>query len=159
MRKHYETIVRETDARVERSLEIQFMEPESSPFYGGFRDGNDLVEAKFAIYRITSMLACYLNKDSRWHGSAALLERIRLGLDFVERTQRPNGFFDFNDCNFYSAPDTAFCLKRILPVYCYLKEHQPALSGCEEVAARKRYRPARSAPWNCGTTAQGRPQP
>ena len=136
MREHYAAIVRETDARAERSVEIQFMEPESSPFYGGFRDGNDLVEAKFAIYRITSMLACYLNKDSRWHGSAALLERIRLGLDFVERTQRPNGFFDFNDCNFYSAPDTAFCIKRILPVYCYLKEHRPALPGCEEAAAR-----------------------
>ena len=79
MRKHYETIVRESDERAARSLEIQVMEGPESPFYGGFRDGNGLVEAKFAIYRITTMLACYLNADSRYHGDRALLARIELG--------------------------------------------------------------------------------
>lgn len=136
MRKHYDIIVCESDRRVDRSLEIQVMEGEGSPFFGGFRDGNSLVEAKFAIYRITTMLACYLNRDSRWHHDEGLLGRIETGLDFVERTQRPNGFFDFNDCNFYSAPDTAFCVKRILPVYCYLQEHAADHPRCDQIERR-----------------------
>ena len=136
MRKQYETIVRESDERAARSLEIQVMEGPESPFYGGFRDGNGLVEAKFAIYRITTMLACYLNADSRYHGDRALLARIELGLSFVERTQRPDGFFDFNDCNFYSAPDTAFCVKRILPVFCYLRRHGDEWPECAALEDR-----------------------
>ena len=134
MRTHYETIVRESDARVDRSLEIQVLDGANGPFDGGFRDGNGLVEAKFAIYRLTTMLACYLNPDSRYHGSEALLPRIERGLSFVERTQRPNGFFDFNDCNFYSAPDTAFCVKRILPVYRYMRTHD--CPPCADIQAR-----------------------
>ena len=137
MRKHYEIIVRESDRRVDRSLEIQVMEGPEGPFYGGFRDGRDLVEAKFAIYRITTMLACYLNDDSRYHRDGALLSRIEKGIAFVERTQRPNGFFDFNDCNFYSAPDTAFCVKRILPVYLYLQSHGDAYPECCAMIERR----------------------
>ena len=136
MRNHYEIIVRESDFRAERSLEIQFLDDPKSPYYGGFRDGNGLVEAKFAIYRFTTMLACYLNPDSRWYRSPVLLERIDLGLSFAERTQRPNGFFDFNDCNFYSAPDTAFCLKRILPVYRYLLSREEEYPECESITKR-----------------------
>lgn len=136
MRKHYQIIVRETDNRVKRALDIQFLEDPESPFFGGFRDGNGLVEAKFAIYQLTTMLTCYVNPDSAWYLKADLMERIRQGVRFVEVTQRPNGFFDFNDCNFYSAPDTAFCLKRIFPVYYYLKNTAYELPGCMEMTER-----------------------
>ena len=136
MRKHYEIIVRESDRRVDRSLDIQVREGTDSPFCGGFRDGNGLVEAKFAVYRITTMLACYLNPDSRWHRNGELLGRIDAGLAFVERTQRPNGFFDFNDCNFYSAPDTAFIVKRILPVYRFLLSRGADFPECAGIEQR-----------------------
>ena len=136
MRKHYQILVREADIRVDRALSIQFLEDPDSPFHGGFRDRNGLIEAKFAIYQIADMLSCYVNPDSRWYLRADLMEKIRYGVGFAERTQRPNGFFDFNDCNFYSAPDTAFCLKKIFPVYFYLKNIASDLSGCEEMIVR-----------------------
>lgn len=121
MRKHYDSMVFDADARVDRSLQIQFLSDETSCFYGGFYDASSLIEAKFAIYRVTTMITEYLNPDSRHYLSSNVLERVLYGLDFIARTQRENGFFDLNDCNFYSGPDTAFCLKRLIPVFCYLK--------------------------------------
>ncbi len=122
MRQHYLTIVKESDARVQHSLDIQVLD-EGSEFFGGFRDTDSLIEAKFAIYRVTTMIMAYVNSDSAWKGNEELYGRILIGLDFIARTQRENGFFDLNNCNFYSGPDTAFCLKRLIPVFCYLKKN------------------------------------
>ena len=120
MKQHYLTIGQENDMRVDRALNIQVLD-EGSPYRGGFRDPFALVEAKFAIYQTTLMITAYVTPESRWKGSSALYERILKGLDFIVRTQHEDGFFDFNDCNFHSAPDTAFCIKRMIPVYCLLR--------------------------------------
>lgn len=120
MRKHYERILRDSDKRVKRSLAIQVLDDPQSEFYGGFRDLEGLIEPKYAIYRVTTMISCYYNKDSRWFGNEEVYHRLLLGLEYIRRNQRENGFFDLINCNFYSAPDTAFCIKRLLPTYEYL---------------------------------------
>ena len=130
MRQHYLTIIKESDERVAHSLDIQVMD-EGSPFYGGFRDTDSLIEGKFAIYRVTTMIMAYINQDSTWKGSEMLYGRILAGLDFIAGIQRENGFFDLNNCNFYSGPDTAFCLKRLIPVFCYMRAN---LSGDRKTA-------------------------
>lgn len=124
MKNHYLSILKDSDARIARSRNLQFLDDESSEYYGGFYDGEGLIEAKFAIYRITTMIAGYFCKDSSFYRNPAVGERILLGLSFVKRTQRENGFFDLNNCNFYSGPDTAFCLKRIIPIFKYIKLHE-----------------------------------
>lgn len=121
MRKHYEKIRRDSDMRVKRSFSIQVLDSSDSLNYGGFRDADGLVEPKFAIYRVTTMIACYYNQDSCWYNNPSVYERILLGLSYIKRAQRENGFFDLINCNFYSGPDTAFCIKRLLPTYQYLK--------------------------------------
>ncbi len=120
MRRHYEKILKDSDMRVKRSFSIQIMDPSDTDNYGGFRDAESLVEAKYAIYRVTTMIACFYNNDSKWFQDSAVYERILLGLNYIKRSQRENGFFDLINCNFYSAPDTAFCIKRLLPTYHYL---------------------------------------
>ncbi len=120
MEKHYWKMVRDTEDRVLRSLQIQVLE-EDSPRYGGFYEDNGIVQAKFSIYRVASMTAAYCNSDTRYYQSEKVLKRILLGLDYIRRVQHENGLFDYVTCNFYSAPDTAFCVKKLLPVCQYLR--------------------------------------
>ena len=47
----------------------------------------------------------------------SIFERIIAGLTYIRGVQHENGLFDYITCNFFSAPDTAFCLKKLLPVY------------------------------------------
>lgn len=123
MRKHYEKIVEGTDKRVKKCLRTQIMKKES-PYYGGFPDENDLLQAKYTVYRLTTMIAAYSNEDSTYYKDETVGKRILLGLDFVKRCQHENGLFDYITCNFYSAPDTAFIIKRILPGLHYLHDHE-----------------------------------
>lgn len=120
MRAHYDRILKDCDHRVQRSLSIQNTDLNNPAFYGGFYDAEGLIEPKYAIYRITTMIACFFNQESKWYQNNLVWDRIFLGLTYIKQAQRENGFFDLINCNFYSAPDTAFCIKRMLPVYEYL---------------------------------------
>ncbi len=120
MEKHYQKMIQDTQDRVVKSLQIQILDKES-PRYGGFADPTGIVQAKFAIYRTASMTAAYCNEDTCFYHDQRVLDSILKGLDYVIRVQHENGLFDYITCNFYSAPDTAFCVKKLLPVYEYLK--------------------------------------
>ena len=82
MRKHYERILHDSESRVQRYLDIQILD-ENSPFCGGFPKADSLAEPKTAIYRATTMTACYLNPESRYYLDAELGRRLALG-DFHE---------------------------------------------------------------------------
>lgn len=114
MKEHYNKVLRDSDARVARFMEIQILD-RNDPFFGGFPSADSIAEPKVAIYHLTTMTACCLNADSKWHLDAEVLRRILLALDYVRRSQRPGGYFDLVNCNFFSGPDTAFCTKRLLP--------------------------------------------
>lgn len=120
MKKHYDKILRDCDLRISQVIHFQVTDP-SNQFYGGFRDQDGLVEPKYAIFQVTDMIACYLNKDSRYCGSKDIYDRISIALNYIVRGQRDNGFFDLINCNFYSGADTAFCLDGLLPSYLYVK--------------------------------------
>lgn len=132
MEKHYQKMIRDTQDRVVKSLQIQILDRES-PRYGGFADPTGIVQAKFSIYRVASMTAAYCNEDTVYYHDEKVLNSILLGLDYIRRVQHENGLFDYITCNFFSAPDTAFCIKKLLPVYRYLagKAGAAALPGAE----------------------------
>ncbi len=119
MERHYRKMIADTENRVARSLQIQVLDRES-PRYGGFADPTGIVQAKFSIYRVASMTAAYCNEDTAFYHDAGVLDSILLGLEYIRRVQHENGLFDYITCNFFSAPDTAFCIKKLLPVYQYL---------------------------------------
>lgn len=137
MRAHYDLIVRDTEKAVERSLQIQDL-TENSPWYGAFSQPDGVYQAKFAIYRVSTMIAAYCNEDTRFYHDGTIYERILLGLDYVDRVQHGNGLFDYVTCNFFSAPDTAFCIVKIIPHLRWL-EAREVLSG-EESVIRDRLR-------------------
>ena len=142
MRKHYERIVRENDKRVKRALRIQVMD-ENSPYYGGCPEETDLMDAKYTIYRIYDMTGAYSNSRSVYYRDEAIAKRIVLALDYVARFQHEDGLFDLIRCNFHSAPDTAFIIKRMLPVLHYLRDNER--DAWQEKIYRKMYDIARKS--------------
>lgn len=117
MEKHYQKMLRDTEDRVVKSLQIQVLDRES-PRYGGFADPTGIVQAKFAIYRIAGMAAAYCNEDTCFYRDGRVYDSILKGLDYVARVQHESGLFDYITCNFFSAPDTAFASEAsaIIPV-------------------------------------------
>lgn len=130
MLAHYYRIVKDTDERVKYSLNTQIQTEGCQK--GGFVDKKGLVHGKYAIYRVTTAIAAYCNPDSAYYRREKVFKLIRNGLDYIMGVQHEDGLFDLISCNFYSAPDTAFCVKRMLPYLKYL-ETQRTTSQEEEI--------------------------
>lgn len=138
MREHYKLILRDTEKSVERALKTQNLET-AGPWYGAFPQPDGVYQAKYAIYCVSDMIAVYCNGDSRFYHDEAVYRRILLGLDYVDRAQHENGLFDYVTCNFFSAPDTAFCIKKIIPHLQFLTAKE-SLTGEEEVLRARLHR-------------------
>lgn len=119
MEKYYQRMLKDSDERVVRALQRQILDKKNSR-YGGFRDANGMVQAKNSIYETAAMVVAYCNEDSRYYHEELILERILLGLTYVRSVQHENGLFDYVTCNFFSAPDTAFCVIKLIMPYLYL---------------------------------------
>lgn len=115
---HYKRIVEDSDKRVAKSLKTQVHTDGSH--HGGFVDSDGLVQSKYAIYKVTTAIAVYCNRDSCYYQNTDIFEMIQLGLRYIASNQHEDGLFDLINCNFHSAPDTAFCVKRMLPPLKYL---------------------------------------
>ena len=118
MKEHYKKMVEDTNKRVIRALHLQNMDRES-PFCGAFIQEDGVYQAKSTIYKLSNLIAGYLNKDTAYYHSNELYDRILMAFDYIKSVQHENGLFDYITCNFYSAPDTAFCIKKLVPVVEY----------------------------------------
>ncbi|WP_022778000.1 hypothetical protein [Butyrivibrio sp. AE3009] len=125
MKNHYQIILTDTEELVYESMRVQIMD-ENDENYGAFMDQDHILDAKYTIYRTASMIAVYCNEDSSFHEDEALFKRIMAGLRFARMMQHDSGLFDYVTCNFSSAPDTAFCIKKIMPHFFYLKDIKAA---------------------------------
>lgn len=122
MLAHYKKILKDADSRVAYSLRTQVHK--EGNFKGGFVDREGLVHSKYAVYRTTGAIAAYCNVDSAFYRSPEVFQMIRDGLTFIRNKQHENGLFDLIHCNFSSAPDTAFCMKRMLPTLKFLDKNR-----------------------------------
>ncbi len=123
MRKHYERMVQDADKRVLRALRLQNMGI-GSPQYGGFMEEEDgIYQAKSTIYKLSNLATAYLNPDCRYYHDPVVFERIVAATNFVRNVQHEDGLFDYVTGNFYPVPDTALCLRKLIPVLKYLRTH------------------------------------
>lgn len=120
MRAHYQRLVQDTEKRVQHALHTQNLQP-GSPYYGAFVMPDGVYMQKHALYQIASLAAAYCNADTAYYHDETILTAMLRGLDYVDSTQHENGLFDYITCNFFSAPDTAFCIGIILPAAQYLR--------------------------------------
>lgn len=135
MRAHYERIVRDTERRVQHALRTQNLD-KNSPYYGAYVKPDGVYMQKHTLYQIASLAAAYCCRDTKYYHDENILTAMLLGLDYVDSTQHENGLFDYITCNFFSAPDTAFCIGIILPAYQYLRRQQSLTAGEEMLKTR-----------------------
>ena len=110
----------DTEIRAERAMKTQNLN-QNSPYYGAFAMANGVYMQKHAFYCIADIGAVYCCADSKYYHDEKLLNSMLIGLDYVRAQQHENGLFDYITCNFFSAPDTAFCIGIIHPLVQYLK--------------------------------------
>ena len=128
MRTHYERMLRDTALRAERAMGKQNREA-GSPWFGAIVMPDGVYMQKYTLIGVADMAAVYLNADSRLYHDETLLTAMLRGLDFAASTQHENGLFDYITCNFFSAPDTAFCVGIILPARQYLASRSELTEG------------------------------
>ena len=128
MRSHYEQIIRDTEKRAVRAMKTQNLDP-NSPYYGAFVMPNGVYMQKHALYCIADIGAVYCNLESKLYHDEKLLASMLIGLDYVRAQQHENGLFDYITCNFFSAPDTAFCIGIILHLAQFLKRKEALVAG------------------------------
>ena len=121
MEKHYEFILKDTEELVYESMCTQIMD-EKNENVGAFMDVDHILDAKYTIYRTASMISLYCCPDSKLYKDEALYKRIMAGLKFAEKMQLDSGLYDYVTCNFSSAPDTAFCIKKLMPTFFFLRD-------------------------------------
>lgn len=121
MKRYMGHIIRCTEQRIQRFLDIQVKEVHRRD-YGSMP--SEIIEAKPTIYMMASAVAVYCNEASIFYYSDRLYEAMNLALDFIRRCQREDGSFDYPSCNFKSAADTSFCFKRLIAAYKLLVKYE-----------------------------------
>ena len=114
MKRYIDYLIRSEEHRVDEMLFLQIKD-KNDLCYGLMR--GDVIEAKPTIYMMATALALYLNSEK-------LMEALQLAADGVARVQRKSGYIDYPCCNFFSAPDTSFCYKRLNDGYRLMKKYQ-----------------------------------
>lgn len=132
MKRYMAHLLKGAEIRTGRFLKLQVKEPGNLQ-YGGMR--GDIWEAKPVVYVLATATAVWLNRESVYFHDLRLYEAMDLALDFVARTQREDGSFDYPSCNFKSGADTAFCFKRLFGAYRLLVKYD-----AEDVPEMKRLR-------------------
>ena len=120
MKRYWPHIVKSTEKTVEDYLAKQVKDA-SRPDDG--RMPSEIVEGKLTIYLLTDAVCLYFCKESKYYKDEKLFEAIKRGLSFIERWQRDDGSLDYPSCNFYSAPDTSFCFRRLYGAWNILGKH------------------------------------
>ncbi len=133
MKRYWQYLVDSTEKRVEVFLKTQVND--SARADRGRMD-SDVVEGKPTIYVLTDALCLYFSRESNYYKNAELWNAVERGVSFVERWQRPDGSLDYPTCNFYSAPDTAFCFRRLYGAREILRKYG---TTAEEKAMERRY--------------------
>jgi hypothetical protein len=124
MKEIFIRIVQDEELRAKRFILNQIADRNSEQ-YGGFVEPEmHWVQPKLTIYHLTTLLALYNTPQSCYYHDPRAIERVNTALDYIARYQHDDGTFDYLDVNFHSAPDTAFCVKRLLPSYHWLEKHQ-----------------------------------
>lgn len=114
MERYIEHLLRSAEKRVTYFIENQVKDSTRGDF-GGIK--GQIIEVKPTIYVLATGVAVYFNENSIYYHNPTLYDAMSLALDFIAVYQREDGSFDYPSCNFKSAPDTAFCFKRLIAGY------------------------------------------
>jgi len=131
------SLIKEHDRSLERALDAQVTDPRSR-WCGASPDAWGLYHCGSAGRILRDGAAAYFHAQSSFHGSAALLERMKLAADFLKRSQSTDGNIDLLTTNFNSSPDTGFVVHNVGTAarLAQIHQHQDLLSCMEPFLVR-----------------------
>jgi hypothetical protein len=100
------------DKAADRLLKLQITDP-ASPHRGGFPDAYGLFHPGSAGGMVSVCNAAFLHPKSRFSGDPLMIERLKLAIDYMQRSQSADGNLDNPITNFNSPPDTAFAVQGV----------------------------------------------
>ena len=87
----YQALLEAVESFVKNALNVQVTD-ESNPDYGGFRCPDHLVcEPLSAVNTFTTMMILFFSQNSQYYHSPILLQRMKMALQFVIRSQNSDG--------------------------------------------------------------------
>lgn len=110
------------DKRVEHLLRNQIKDPQNPEYGGIWEPFSGWAAQKSAMNAIEPFVLAYCTGESRFYRAPEVKKAIEAAFDFCKYIQRPDGTFDLFDCNFYSAPDTAFGIQSLWRAYQILEK-------------------------------------
>jgi hypothetical protein len=107
-----QAIVDRNDDAVSKLMRAQITDAESR-WAGSVPDEYLMHSAGSAGGLIETLAASFACPQSKFHSDAAVLDRVRLAVRFLERSQSPEGNIDLLSTNFNSPPDTGFVVHNV----------------------------------------------
>ena len=137
----YRIVLEAVETFARKALELQILD-ESDKDYGGFRCPEQLVcEPWVAANTFSVLTMLYFTRDSTFYTSPELLERMQLALQFVLKSQYPDGTIDAYFCgDMRAASNVAFAVHPLARAYRVLSrrhdEYQDMLTSLETFLKR-----------------------
>ena len=120
------------DREIPRLLSSQITDMSDGRF-GGFMLEQFHVDPRHCGFVLSRLIIVYLTPASGFFQSGAVKQAIRAAFVYMEKHQRPGGCYDLTNCNFASAPDTAFMVNALLNAWwIYEKASDPAFGWLKE---------------------------
>lgn len=101
------------DREIPGLLSSQIMDGGESRF-GGFMLEEFHVDPRSCGFVLSRLIVVYLTPASAFYKSEKVGQAIQAAFLYMEKHQRPGGCYDLSNCNFASAPDTAFMVNALL---------------------------------------------
>ncbi|MEX0686507.1 MAG: hypothetical protein WD267_14210 [Balneolales bacterium] len=113
---------------LQKYLETNRITDPSSSAHGGFLNNYGLPNAQDTQSFISRALCSLTFTESDYHHSEILVQAVNDASGYLLRSQHVDGTVDLLSHNFYSPPDTAFIINRLVPWYILMvKQNNPAL--------------------------------
>ncbi len=101
--------------------------------WGGFMLEQFHVDPRHCGFVLSRLIMVYITPDSRYYQNEDVKKAIQAAFVYMKAHQRPDGCYDLTNCNFASAPDTAFMVNALLNAWwLYEKMSSPAFDWLRE---------------------------
>ncbi len=123
-------LVQRHDDGVERILKQQIVDPAHAGC-GGYADEYGIFHPGTAAGILETLMTAHACTQSRFHGSALLVERMKLAAAYLRKRQHSDGTIDLLTTNFHSTPDLGFVVHGVAAAAWLARETRLAAVSAE----------------------------
>ena len=95
---------------------------EGDPRFGGYVKAGYHVDSREHGFCMAHIMICYICNESQYYLSDQVKHSLQAALIYMQNNLRPSGCVDLTECNFASAPDTAFTANELISAWWLLEK-------------------------------------